>query len=127
MQTLRHTQHLARLALVWFVLSLGVATAAPLLQAQDYIMVCSSAGMYQLMLDGDEVNDQSATNRPGPALKCPLCMSLDAQPDLMGLARQPLALSAAPASMQMLATTPMAILCAAPLPARGPPGHLVHA
>ena len=126
MQTLRHTQHLARLALAWFVLSLGVATAAPMLQTQDYIMVCSSSGMYQLMLDGDEINDQGATNRPGPALKCPLCMSLDAPPDLMGLARQPLAMLTAPAFTQARATTPMATLCAAPLPARGPPGHLTH-
>jgi hypothetical protein len=127
MQTLRHTKHLARLALAWFVLSLGVATAAPLLQTQDYIMVCSSNGMYQLLLDGDELNDQGSTSRTTPTLKCPLCIALDAPPDLLGSAPLPMALPAMPASQTTAATRHKASLCSAPLPARGPPNNTLRA
>ena len=127
MQTLRHTKHLARLALAWFVLSLGVAAAAPLLQTQDYIMVCSSNGMYQLLLDGDERNDQGLTSRTTPTLKCPLCIALDAPPDLLGSAPLPMALPAMLASQTTAATRHKATLCAAPLPARGPPNHALRA
>lgn len=126
MQTLRHTKHLARLALAWFVLSLGVAGAAPLLQTQDYIMVCSSNGMYQLR-DGDELNDQGLTSRTTPTLKCPLCIALDAPPDLLGSASLPIAFPATLPSQTTAAIQHKATLCAAPLPARGPPNHAIHA
>jgi hypothetical protein len=127
MQTLRHTKHLARLALAWFVLSLGAAAATPLLHTQNYIMVCSSNGMYQLLLDGDERNDQGSTSRTTPTLKCPLCIALDAPPDLLGSTPLPMALPAMLASPTTAATRRKASLCAAPLPARGPPNHALRA
>lgn len=118
---------MARLALTWFVLSLGVAVAAPLLQTQDYLVVCSSNGMYQLLRDSEQVNDHDATQRPGSTLKCPLCIPLDAPPDLLGQPRQTLILSAACAIRQIQTASPLSTLCAAPLPARGPPGHSLRA
>ncbi len=122
MQSLRHAKHISSLVLVWFVLSIGVAVAAPLMQTQNAFMVCSSNGMYQIMLDGDEYNDPGATGRLNPKLKCPLCLLLDAPPNLLSnvckMAFPPIANTLEDSET----TVPVAGQCAAPLPARGPPG-----
>ncbi|MBL0252724.1 MAG: hypothetical protein IPQ12_09165 [Polaromonas sp.] len=57
MQTLRSAHHLARLVLVWFALSLGVAIASPVVNPQDLQMVCTGSGAMKLVVtnaDGDQ-------------------------------------------------------------------------
>lgn len=116
MQTLRHFTTLARLTLAWFVLSLGVAAASPLVQPQDILVVCSSSGgMKVLIQDADGSTSEGDSN----SMDCPLCVSLTAPPPM---ARQ----SAEPAhplayALQAIAAAHIAALTAAPLPARGPP------
>jgi len=46
---LRHTHAIARWALLCFVLSLGVAIAAPLVNHQSLELVCSSVGSVKLL------------------------------------------------------------------------------
>lgn len=123
MQTLRHAKHITSIVLAWFVLSLGAAVAAPLVQSQDFEMVCSSNGMVQRMLSSGEGSESGPTSRSSPKLKCPLCMLLDAPPDLLGTSQQPGYLPAASALAIDRSLTTIVSACAAPLPARGPPAN----
>ena len=52
MQTLRHSLILARFVLVWFALSVGVAIASPMVNPKGVDMVCSSAGVMKLVVQG---------------------------------------------------------------------------
>jgi hypothetical protein len=65
MQTLRHMTRLARLVLAGFLLSLGVAAAAPALKPHVLEMVCSG-GVYKLV-------SQEGGAPGAAALDCPLC------------------------------------------------------
>ena len=44
MQTIRSLRWLARLVLAWFVLSIGVAVASPLVNPQGMELICSGSG-----------------------------------------------------------------------------------
>jgi hypothetical protein len=125
MQTLRHAKHITSIVLAWFVLSLGAAVATPLIQSQDFEMVCSSNGMYQRMLNSDEGSTLGSTSRSNPKLKCPLCMLLDAPPDLLS---QPQRMGYVPTAFALgnaLTNAPVASTCSTPLPARGPPANTI--
>ena len=124
MRTRRHAKHIANLVLAWFVLSLGAAVAAPLMQSNDFIMVCSSTGMVQLPNHGDG-SETGPASRQNPKLKCPLCMLMDAPPDLMGANLQLRHSPGASALADDLSTAIVASACAAPLPARGPPNNCI--
>lgn len=107
---------LGRLVLLWFVLSLGVAIASPVVNPQAMEVVCSSAGAVKVVVKSDD----GAREVGASHLDCPLCALTGApppapqvvqlpQPQPLGLALQPI-----PAARIAAAT-------AAPLPARGPP------
>ena len=68
LHTLRNTPWLARLALLWFALTLGVAVASPIVSPQDQQMVCSAAGMIKLV-----INDDGTVTPGSAAMHCPLC------------------------------------------------------
>ena len=69
LQPFRQANRLARWVLVWFVLSLGVAVASPLVNAQSFTLVCSASGTMRLML-----NDDAAALAATPhTLNCVLC------------------------------------------------------
>jgi len=116
MNALRNAHFLARLVLVWFALSLGVAIASPLVKPQAMELICSGAGMMKLVVQTDDGTSQEA---PRYTLDCPLCATGNAPPpptiSLVAQPAQPLAyvLQSIPARI--------AALTAAPLPARGPP------
>ena len=115
LQSLRNATLLARLVLVWLVLVTGVAIASPLAKPKTLALVCSGAGMMQLLVDPGDGGEAPAN----ATLDCPLCASVAAPPPVIkhhtGLApTQAHAVSLRPASV---ATTQSA----APLPARGPP------
>jgi len=42
LHTLRNTPWLAKLALLWFALTLGVAVASPLVNPQNELLICTA-------------------------------------------------------------------------------------
>ncbi len=117
MNALRNAHFLARLVLVWFALSLGVAIASPLVKPQAMELICSGAGMMKLVLQTDDGGSQEVTRY---TLDCPLCMTGNAPPPpIIGLTAEP----AQPLAyvLQSIPAARIAALTAAPPPARGPP------
>ena len=117
MQTLCHLTLLTRVVLAWFVLSLGVAVASPLLKPLEAMMVCTGSGamMMQPSPDDGSPGEGSSTQ------ECPMCVLLNAAPPppVVRVAlepHQPLSYA-----LQGIASAHIAARTAAPLPARGPP------
>ena len=115
MDYLRQTKTLARLVLVWFALSLGVAMASSLVAPKSTELVCTSGGMLKLVaVDGTD----SAASSHGQ-MDCALCMAVALPP-------APSSVQAAPVSplshaLQATAAAHIASATAPPLPSRGPP------
>ena len=116
MQSLRNAHLLARFLLVWFVLSMGVAIASPLVQPKGTQLVCSAAGAITVQFDqGDSGLNASQAN----TLDCPLCAAAGAPPPQAGLqVLPPMGLAYA---VQMPADPQSIRRSAAPFPPRGPP------
>lgn len=115
LQALRQARTLAHMVLVWFVLAVGVAVAAPLVQPQSATLVCTASGAVKLVAGGDEGSAAPKHH----TLDCVLCLALGAPPSapLDGLAP-----ASALRSIQVeLSAAPLARRSASPLPARGPP------
>lgn len=115
MQALRHARLLARLVLVWFVLSLGVAIASPLVQPQGIELVCATGGAMKLIVK----NADGTAQERGHTLDCPLCATVAAPPPVV----VPVVIAPSPLAhaLQPLASAHIAARTAAPLPPRGPP------
>lgn len=119
MHALRNTLSLTRLVLAWFMLTLGMAVASPIVHPKAIEVVCSSSGSMQvIMLDDD---GQAA---PGlhHSLDCPLCLSITTPPVYVSQhleQPQPLGLALRP-----VASARIAALVGAPLPPRGPPAFV---
>lgn len=120
MPILRHSRHIARLALVWFVLSIGASIASPLIQAQDFTLICSGNNPTSLIVDKGV--GQDTTPLPNHALNCPMCMPLDALP--AAVQQQVHGLVASVTAPRRRATIRAYSPQAGPLPARGPPQYL---
>ena len=106
---------LGRLVLAWFVLSLAVAVASPLVKPQTTEMVCSGTGVIKMVVHTDDGAQEVAAHM----LDCPLCLTPGAPPPL------PQAALPAPAPLAHALTPVYAAyiqaLTAAPLSARAPP------
>lgn len=119
MQPLRHAQRIARFMLVWFVLSIGVAIASPMVKPQGMQLVCSGAGVVKVLVAGD---DGRATTTTSHTLDCPLCASISAPP--------PMDYEAMPATAARVAAPAVSdapavfFVLSAPPPARAPPALL---
>lgn len=114
MQALRNASFLARLVLAWFALAMGVAMASPLVKPKSMELLCSG-GVMKLLATGDEGSGPVNAH----TLDCPLCVSLDAPP-----ATTQSTLQAQRPPGQLLphfVDERIAVLTAAPPPARGPP------
>lgn len=115
MSCLRHARHIIRLVLVWFVLSLGVAVASPLVAPQSTLLVCSGASVKMVVLDADG----SAAEVGHSTLDCPLCATLSAPPPaLVAAVAPPHALSHA---LVPIEAARIAARIGAPWQARAPP------
>ena len=115
MTYLRRAQNLARLVLVLFVMSLGTAIAAPMVNPQATQLICTGTGVMKVIT----MTDDGAQEVSSQSMDCPLCASLAAPPPVVRFSAEPVsplsyALQSAPAAIIALRT-------AAPLPARGPP------
>jgi hypothetical protein len=116
MQLLRNAHHLARFVLVWFVLTLGVAIASPVVQPRALELICSDAGVYKLVVRGEADGGLVTTH----TLECPLCVMGGGAPLVMGELVLPAVLPTAE-RVQPVLSVPVAVQRAAPPPARGPP------
>ena len=116
MRTLRHFTFLSRLVLAWFVLSLGVAVASPIVKPQDILMVCTGSGAMKVLVQAE---DGSTSEVAGNSMDCPLCAPMVAPPPVDHWAAEPSPPRAY--SLQASPSAHIAARTAAPLPARGPP------
>ena len=116
MRTLRHFTFISRLVLAWFVLSLGVAVASPIVQPRDILLVCTGSGAMKMLVTAA---DGSASEVSGNTLDCPLCAPMAAPPPAEHLAAEPVQPLAF--ALQGIPSAHIAARTAAPLPARGPP------
>ena len=116
MQVLRHLPQIGRLVLLWFVLSLGVAVASPLVNPQEKELVCSRARAIKVVVKTDD----GARELGASHLDCPLCAISAAPPPAADAPDfvHPLPLGHA---LQRIRPARLAAAPAAPLPARGPP------
>ncbi|MEP6721907.1 MAG: DUF2946 family protein [Variovorax sp.] len=116
---LRHALHiglLGRFVLLWFVLSLGVAVASPLVHPQAMELVCSSAGAVKVIVQTDDGAQELGASH----MDCPLCVLTGAPPPAMPLAGLP-TLQPLGHAVQSIPAARIAAATAAPLPPRGPP------
>ena len=116
MQALRHLTFISRLVLAWFVLSLGVAVASPIVKPQDILLVCTGSGAMKVLVQSD---DGGTTELASSSMDCPLCAPMGAPPTVARAVvepAQPLAYA-----LQCIPSAHIAARTAAPLPARGPP------
>lgn len=108
---------LARLALAWFALVLGVAGASPLVQPRPMQLVCGADGGVRLLVDaGSGLGDTGRLHQ----LDCALCLPAHAPaPAASHVERATLA----PVTLADWAAIEARFRPAAcaPLPARGPP------
>jgi hypothetical protein len=118
MSALRRAHRLVSFVLMWFVLSLGVAVASPVVHPQAMELVCSATGAVKVIVQTDDgVQEMGASH-----LDCPLCVLTGAPPPTPVVALpvvQPLAFA-----VQSIPAARIAAATAAPLPARGPPRFL---
>lgn len=119
MQNLRNAHRLARFALAWFVLSMGVAIASPLVQPKSMQLVCSAAGAVTFQLDQGE---GGAGGSQANTLDCPLCAAVGAPPHRASL--QVLAPMGMVQAQPVLTDPQHSHRSAAPLPPRGPPASV---
>jgi len=105
-----------RWALLWFMLSLGVAVASPIVHPQAMELVCSSAGSIKAVVQTDDgVQEVGASHTD-----CPLCLLTGAPPPSPAAAAFDLPLPLGRV-LQPIPAARLAAATAAPLPARGPP------
>lgn len=119
LQSLRNAPWLAKLALLWFALTLGAAVASPLVNPQTELVICTGAGMLKVVLADDGSVTPAATPDSGDTLFCPLCLLAGAPPPVVLNAvasPQPLA-----HALQRIPAAIIAARTAAPPPARAPP------
>jgi len=115
---LRHSRNLARLVLAGFLLTLTCAVAAPVVNPQSTILVCTAAGDVKLIAVGNEKSDEPPTALHY-SLNCVLCLAVGAPPP------QPLTngqVRALPSRIVVAHSVDAdRAHTAAPPPARGPP------
>lgn len=115
MDALRRAHLLARLVLVWFALSIGVAVAAPIVSPQAMELICSGSGAMKVLVKTDDGAKEVSSH----SLECPLCASVSAPPPVARSVAAPD--QALGHVLQPIPAARIASLTAAPLPARGPP------
>jgi hypothetical protein len=118
LHALRNSPWLAKLALLWFALTLGVAVASPLVSPQNEVQICSAAGgMVKATLQDDGTLSISPM-----ALDCPLCLVGHVAPTVApGVAESVSPLSRV---LQSIPAVIIIALTAAPPSSRGPPAFL---
>ena len=115
LQTLRRWRWTVRLVLAWFVMSVGVAVASPLVYPQSMELICTGTGAIKLLIKTDD----GAKEISGHSLDCPLCAHVGAPPPATR-AHVPMDHPLARA-LRPIQAAHIAARAGAPLPPRGPP------
>jgi hypothetical protein len=118
MHALRRAAVLARLVLAWFVLTLGVAVASPLVRPPAVEWVCSGAGMVKMLVTSA---DGTVLDRSTGGMDCALCLPTGAPPPMDFRHPPPPRLQPLGESLRSIPAARLAAATAAPPPARGPP------
>ncbi len=115
MHRLRHSTVLARLLLALFALAMGVASAAPLVQAPAMERLCSATGEARWMV----VEGQPSAQQ-NHGLECALCL-----PPMLGSSPPPVVTTSFAPPLHRVATPPrqvhVPVASGAPFPPRAPP------
>lgn len=116
----RRTLSLLRLwVLAWFVTSIGVSVASPLIHPQSIEIICSGSGAIKWLVQTDE----GAVEMGTASMDCPLCATASGAPPSSATwtppTPDPLAHAVHPVEAARIAAA-----TAPPLPARGPPHSL---
>lgn len=106
---------LVRLVLAWFVLTLGAASAAPVVHPATMALVCSEGGTKVVLVNGDG----AAVHGKAHTLDCPLCLPA-AVPPALAAPRMPVP-QPSPAAVAIVDASHTTASPGAPLPPRGPP------
>lgn len=115
LQALRQSKLVARCVLAWFVMSMAVAVAAPVVQPQASTLVCSASGTVKLVDSGSDEGVAAGSH----TLDCVLCLALHAAPPVaVDFSTLPIA-TAGHGVRQVLA--PVVLRSDATLAARAPP------
>ncbi|MBO0941819.1 DUF2946 family protein [Acidovorax temperans] len=116
----RRTLFLLRLwVLAWFVASIGVSVASPLIHPQSIEVICSGTGAIKWMVQTDD----GAVEMGSTHMDCPLCAPATGAPPAPAAWAPPSPHPLAHA-VQPVQAARIAAATAAPLPARGPPHSL---
>ncbi|MBF5004566.1 hypothetical protein [Diaphorobacter caeni] len=107
---------LGRSMLAWLLLSLGAASAAPLVHPQSMEIVCTSMGDIRLVVTSDD----GAQTMGASHWECAMCLPFTAPPSTPVVAVDPPP-SPYTHALQPVEAARIAGITAAPLPARGPP------
>ena len=111
----RQTKTLARFVLVWFVMSVGVAMASPLVAPKAMELVCTTGGAMKMVSSGDADKAESTVH----IMDCALCMAVGIPPaPISSQFTKPSSLAHA---LQPIAAAHIAAATSPPLPSRGPP------
>ena len=113
---MRRFTMITRLVLAWFVLSLGVAVASPIVKPQNILLICTGTGAMKVLVQAE---DGTADVQVHSSLDCPLCATLAAPPPEPGLVVRP----ARPLAyvFQGIPAALITARTASPMRARGPP------
>lgn len=118
MASLRRIHLLHRLVLAWFLLSLGIAIASPIVHPKSMQLVCSASGAVMVSFQADDGDRETQFS----AADCPLCAAVGAPPPVAASkVSMPLPMGRA---LQSIPAARLAAATASPLPARGPPALL---
>lgn len=124
---LRKAHRLILAVLLFYVATLGVAMAAPMLKAQGSNILCTSTGIKYVSPSGDITDakgnitqDGTPGKMSGHSLECSLCVPTGITPALPSLDAAP-PVHALSYSTRSIPAARLATLVSAPLPARGPP------
>jgi hypothetical protein len=118
LQSLLNAHAIARFVLVGFVLSMAAAVASPMVKSPALELICSGAGAMTLMASADDGHTPT-TSPLSHALDCPLCAAGLAPPRNIVVQFEPH--HALVDAAKRTASSHLTLVCAAALPARGPP------
>jgi hypothetical protein len=115
MHELRQAKIIARFMLVWFVFSMGLAAASPVVSPKAMELVCTTGGAMKLVPSADDNPDNQHHTMPD----CAMCMLAALPSARLGTTfDKPSDLSHA---LHPIAAAHIASATAPPLPSRGPP------
>lgn len=122
MRSLNTLNLFARLVLAWFLASVVVASASPLVHPGRFDMVCSGSGAMKWVVNDNASDDEAPAKLT--TLSCPACLPFvtpASHPEVLlpPLEASPLRLDVALGTPEVDRLSPRA-----PLPPRGPPHRL---